>query len=347
MGAVNTCVLWSAIFAGQVTVIEGDEQLVSREEGAFLLRAGEDENDLAEVVARFAAEAGELDGALVVFTTFEDTGPGGRAYSLPIFSSETGTGRPLIDHRADYGAERFVQVINMKARGGPDLLDIMAHELAHRHLAYVATGTVSILGRQNAHWHAGLHSSGSLMGGYGYEESSVGQFEVGAKNEAFSPLDLYLLGLLDASEVPPFFFIDELRNEDGFALPESAELFVGERVLGRRVDLSIEEIISANGMRARESSQLNAVFVVLTAPGESATSTSAMAKVAEVEQLREELEQRWNELTEGRGTLCTKLDECSTKQPDEEGCSCSGDRPSGDAAWTWLLVLCWRRWPRK
>lgn len=341
MSAVNTCVLLSAIFAGQVPVVEGDEGLVSREEGALLLRVDAERNDVAAVAARFSETFGELEGALVVFTTFEDTGPGGRAYSLPILNEAVGTGMELIDRREEYGVARFVQVINMKARGGPDLLDILAHELAHRHLAYVATSTVSILGRQDAHWHAGLQSEGSLMGGYGWRELSPGRFVVEAKLSAFSELDLYLLGLIDPSEVRPFFFIDALANEDGFALPESAELAIGELALGRRVDLSIEEIIAANGPRSREDQPMKAVFAVLTAPGESATSTRAQAKVAEVELLAEAIKDRWEELTVGRGSLCVGLEACAEEPPlppIEEGCDCTATGSSASSPLVGLLL---------
>lgn len=333
MGAVNTLAILIALSSSpsQVRVLEGDTETVSPIDGGWGLRFDDGDNDLAAVIGRYVAEVTDVEATLVLFTTFDDLGRGGRAYSVPIFNDTSGTGLEPIDRRAEFRTERFVQLVNMKSIAGhrdrAALLELLAHELAHRHLAYLSTtSTVPIVGRQDAHWHAALATEGSIMGGYGWAEVGPEVFEVIAKNERFSSLDLYALGLFDPAEVEPFFFIDELRTEEGFSLPESAELFLGDRALGRRRDLSIDEVIEAAGPRARERAPMRAVFAVLTEPGLSATSTTAQTTVAAVEEIRAELEDSWRDLTRARGALCTTIKGCEAPPPppvEESGCGCA------------------------
>lgn len=346
MGAVNTLAILIALSStpSQVRVLEGDTETVSAVDGGWGLRFDDGDNDLAAVLGRYAAEVADVEATLVLFTTFDDLGRGGRAYSVPIFNDTPGTGLPPIDRRAEFRSARFLQLVNMKSIAGhrdrAALLEILAHELAHRHLAYLSTtSTIPLVGRQDAHWHAALASEGSIMGGYGWAEVGPDTFEVIAKNERFSALDLYALGVFDAAEVEPFFFIDELRTEDGFALPESAELFLGDRALGRRRAVSIEEVIAASGARARETSPMRAVFAVLTAPGVSATSTTALAVAEEVEAIRDELEVVWRDLTRDRGALCTAIKGCDPPPPEDQSCGCTAATARRSPGLTFLLLL--------
>lgn len=95
------------------------------------------------------------------------------------------------------------------------------------------------------------------MEGNNWEEISPGVFRTGRVSFRFSPLDLYLMGLIPPSEVPPFFVIVEpdtmgQRDINGQRITrESPPEYAGTPVTirGRRVTYTIDDIIRANGPR--------------------------------------------------------------------------------------------------
>jgi MYXO-CTERM domain-containing protein len=115
----------------------------------------------------------------------------------------------------------------------------------------------ALLGRQRAHWSYFVHTGGSPMEGNNWTEISPGVFRTGRVSFRFSPMDLYLMGLVPASAVPPFFVIAEpdvmgQRDMNGVRINrESPPEYGGNTVTirGRRVDYTIDDIIRANGPR--------------------------------------------------------------------------------------------------
>lgn len=119
----------------------------------------------------------------------------------------------------------------------------------------------SLLGRGNplpdgtvanrAHWSYFFHTGGSPMEGNNWEEMSPGVFRTLRPTFRFSELDLYLMGLIPASEVRPTFLITEPQmvprgiNRD--SPPEYYNRSITVR--GRRVDVTVQDIIRANGPR--------------------------------------------------------------------------------------------------
>jgi MYXO-CTERM domain-containing protein len=119
----------------------------------------------------------------------------------------------------------------------------------------------SLLGRGNplpdgtvanrAHWSYFFHTGGSPMEGNNWEEMSPGVFRTLRPTFRFSELDLYLMGLIPASEVRPTFLIAEPtmvpRGISRDSPPEYYNRSVTVR--GRRVDVTVQDIIRANGPR--------------------------------------------------------------------------------------------------
>lgn len=362
-----------SIIMGEVAILEGEPALVSGVGTSLGLRFDEERNDLAAVTARYARDVGDRGGMLVLFTTFDDRGASGPAYFVPIFNDVLGTGLGVIDQRAEFHVSAIEAVINMKRldeHAGDRALEVLAHEVAHRHLAYMeaeidsSTAAVPFYGRQHAHWRAALDTAGSIMGGYGWLETTRGRFVVTRSNDGFSELDLYGLGLREPSEVPPFFLILNARTEAGFALPDSAELTIGSRAVGDRIDLAIDDVIRALGRRRPPSpsgSDLDLTFALLTAPGEAATSTGALDAASRIDGLRRRFEAEWPRLTLGRGRVCTVIRGCLAEAPPdggletndrpharEEGCACAvavGDERAPALGWIFLLGLRLRRRP--
>jgi hypothetical protein len=333
----------AAPLEGEVAILEGDDAIVSRESSLFEIRFDAERNDLAAIVKRYVRDVSDAGGVLVLFTTFDDRGPGGPAYFVPIHNETAGTGVPALDVRADYGTLRFEGVVDMKllASHPPDLLSRrLAHEIAHRHLAHLsalrATSTIAIdlAGRQHAHWRAALETDASLMGGYAWQETTPGHFLVTGSYRRFSPLDLYGLGLAPKEAVSPFFSIDSLRTEDGFALPADADLPLDARALGTRIDLTIDDVIRAEGPRVPATEPaMHAVFALVTKPGEAATSTGATRVARTIDGLRSTFAADWRDLTRGRGALCTTIAPCP-EDPADAGAAdaVASDLGSADAS---------------
>lgn len=119
----------------------------------------------------------------------------------------------------------------------------------------------SLLGRGNtlpngaitnrAHWSYFFHTGGSPMEGNNWMETAPGVFQTMRPTFRFSELDLYLMGLLPASMVNPSFLIAEpTMVPRGIARDSQPEY--GARTVtlrGRRVNITINDIIQANGPR--------------------------------------------------------------------------------------------------
>lgn len=314
---------------GEVVILQGDETLISGQAPQLGLRFDDARNDLGAITARFVAEVADPEATLVLFTTFDDRGGGGPAYFVPIFNDTQGTGLGPVQQRALFGVRNLTGIINMKrleSRPADQRLPLLVHEVAHPDLAYLearpaagSTQTPTLLGRQGAHWHAALNTEGSVLGGHGYVQVQPGRFVVNARNSALSALDLYGLGLLDPSEVPPFFLIEGARTEAGFSVPIDAQLGIGDVIFGTAQRIGIEQITAALGPRARQDGPRHLVFALLTAPSLASTSSTARAEAQRIDDLRQSLQQAWPDWTRQRGQLCTQLDGCRAPDPTDAG----------------------------
>ncbi len=139
----------------------------------------------------------------------------------------------------------------------------------------------ALLGRGNSvngmvvnrsHWSYFLNSGGSPMEGNNWNEFAPGQFRTDRPTFRFSPYDLYSMGLIPPSEVPDTFLIAEPQNVPRNISRDSAPEYYNRVVTirGRRVDLSIDDIVRANGPRnpayPSASRDLDVVWVLLAAP---------------------------------------------------------------------------------
>src|SRR5262249_40462266 len=90
---------------------------------------------------------------------------------------------------------------------------ILGQEFAHRWLAYLAytdgggAKSLAMLGRDQAHWASTLDADASVMDGQRWVDDGDGTFTDVEAQSRYSSLDLYAMGLLAPSEVPPWFRI--------------------------------------------------------------------------------------------------------------------------------------------
>ena len=158
----------------------------------------------------------------------------------------------------------------------------IAHEMGHRWSAFVSAriGTETIpLGP--THWARGLHapaafpyqrpSEASAMGGGVWQDNFDGTFtqlddDYYVPATGWSYLDLYLMGLISAAEVPDFFM---LRN----LVPAGKDAQGRPIVKADRVKVTIQDVIAVEGPRLpdvdKAQKQFNTGIVVIVERGKS------------------------------------------------------------------------------
>jgi hypothetical protein len=113
----------------------------------------------------------------------------------------------------------------------------------------------------------------------------------------FSPLDLYLAGFYQASEVPPFLLIESPdHSTDG---PPKA----GITVHGRATTVTIEDVIAAEGPRLpsadQAQKQFKFAFILLTTPGHTVETEDLTA----IERVSTKFAERFAVWTGGRAII--------------------------------------------
>ena len=100
-----------------------------------------------------------------------------------------------------------------------------------------------MLGKDNSHWSYLLDSNASVEYGAKWRDNDDGTFTATAVRKFFSPLDLYLMGVNRADEVPPFTLIEN-PEIDKTQLPRE-----NVTIEGVPRQITIEDIIAAEGER--------------------------------------------------------------------------------------------------
>ena len=286
--------------------------------------ATEAELDTAQTARRFFATHADQFEQLVIFTdttvvtdafAFESTvknairGIGSETFNQAADFGSGGTLESLLvmDRVAKYGDDPNAKILNENSA-----LAVIAHETGHRWLTQLLFDTGDgnrsdlLLGRQRAHWSFFADSDASVMEGNDIDDLGGGNFRTSAAAERFSRVDLYGMGLLRASDVPRFFYVDNPINVTPSRDRESAPR-VGVTFSGTRRDLSIDDIIRAVGARqpsADNSPRLHRqAWIYVIARG----TTPSQADLTRLERLRREFEPYFRRLTENRMTLTTTL----------------------------------------
>ena len=112
------------------------------------------------------------------------------------------------------------------------------------------------------------------------------------------------MGMIPPEQVSDVFYVKNGGGADSSSASEAGVTF-----LGSRVDLTIEDIVAAEGKRqptsANAPKNFNMAFAILVRDGEQLKPNSA----AEVDRLRTEWETTFSEITLGEGSVDTTLRE--------------------------------------
>jgi hypothetical protein len=144
------------------------------------------------------------------------------------------------------------------------------------------------------------------MEGNEIEDLGNGSFRTHPPGRRYSPLDLYLMGLIDQTEVPPFFFVQEptglLQGRANESFPRG-----NVRFQGVRHDVTIDDVVWALGPRvpsaALTTRTLRHAFVYVTSPGAPVSA----AAVRKLDTFRLAFEQFVSAATGSRLSVSTSL----------------------------------------
>ncbi len=251
---------------------------------------------------------------LIIFTDFDFKMPESEAvaFYLQVKNDVQGIGLELFENSTFFGSAGKLQgTIDMGnlANNVADPLDprfehtlgTLNHEVLHRWGAFLKLGDSSgnsnaILGKDGSHWSYLLDTRGSLHYGSRWQDNGDGTFTAAETRTYFSPLDLYVMGMLDKSEVPPMLLIE---NSD---LDQTKIPVVGTMISGTPRTVTIEEIIAANGERipsaAESQKSFKTAFLYVTSSG--AFSQTDLRKL---ETVRNGFLTRFSVLTDGQALV--------------------------------------------
>jgi hypothetical protein len=153
-----------------------------------------------------------------------------------------------------------------------------------------------LLGKDVSHWSFLLDSGASLHYGNAWRDNGNGTFTSTGGGKYCSPLDLYLMGFIDKSEVPPMLLIENpVIDSSGLPSP-------GATVSGSPQYVTIDEIIAAEGERMPDASSSQKVFkagfILITAPGLFTGN-----ELQGIETLQNAWAGRFSSLTGGKGAI--------------------------------------------
>jgi hypothetical protein len=138
------------------------------------------------------------------------------------------------------------------------------------------------------------------MEGNEWQEQGNDRFLSVDATSRYSPLDQYAMGLIGASEVPPFYYVGGCNNPA--AAPQTNAI-----IQGPRIDVTIDQIIAAEGPRVPDFRKAPHTFdmaFILVAEGGQFPSEESIAKV---DRIRAAWEPYFAAAVDGHGSVRTAL----------------------------------------
>lgn len=324
-----------------------------------------------QAIAReFYRNHGDDYDFLVIFTNFDFRMPSlqARAFFSPAKNDVRGIGLELNDHTWAYSHDgsslaRLQGTIDMASIAGHVLepadpqfettLLTLSHEVLHRWGAYVrfldaGAPSDALLGFGGAHWSFLLDAGGSTLYGNNWQDNGDGTFTSLPPEQArdgevlgriFSPLDLYLMGLIDKGRVPPLLLIDS-PGLDRNALPA-----IGVTIPGTAKTVTIDDIIAVEGARvpaaADSRKEFRMAFIYAVTPGSwRADDPRDRGDLAAINRLQAEWAKRFSILTGSLAMMRTSLAVTAAAEANPDTAApetVPAAAPSVDAGIAWLI----------
>ena len=248
------------------------------------------------------------------------------AFEINIANDIQGIGLPIFDIPSDFGSDELSSIVVMGWLGKysddtemklldereDTTLSILGHEVGHRWLSFLDFSnhdrerSSALLGRDHAHWSFFFDSDASVMEGNDIEDLGGGAFRTVAAVAGYSPLDQYVMGLRDASDVPSFFYVEAPTNTSPPARRAGAPR-VGVTFNGTRRDVLIADVIEVEGERVPSAADSPRVqrqaFLYVVRGGRDPNPEH----VAKLDRIRQQWETFFHEATDRRMTAETRL----------------------------------------
>lgn len=344
--ASASCQTESCVNNNQGTVDDYDVEWLG-DEGGISMYSLDGNYDRGNSIARRALlqkyyeDHADTADFVIVLTNFEFETGDALAFYNSVQNDVEGVGSELYDYSSHFGSEGNLEgiidladqdryTLNPMAPNYDTLLTVLAHEVLHRWGARVSfkdsSGSIStdLIGRDGSHWSFLMDTSASVEYGHKWEETEPGLFTAVGAKRFYSPLDLYLMGLLPAEDVPDFFYIDS-PDADPNDLPA-----LGTQVTGTKVPVSVDQIIEAEGERipSYENAQkrFDFSFILLTRPDDAIDSETFTGALL----LKQNFSERFALLTRGKGIANILANQSSDTATGEKGTIDDGDL-SGEA----------------
>jgi hypothetical protein len=307
---------------GEVLVLQPTPEMVMTTGGqSFAI------GSLQAITSRVIEFAGDDYHTITLWTSFQDDSNEALAYALNVRNEVAGLGAKLEvrDLSKGFGSAGTLRtVVNMKevalrATDNRDswdsALEVWGQEVGHRFMVFLRArigdrSSDILLGRDCAHFHRFVDTQASVQDGFSWTDNNNGTFTKGEENKRYGNLDLYGFGLMPRDEVPPFFAIVDIP---GYEPPNcstygSVRPPTGRVVQGRRQDITINDIIAANGARTpeRDSGYWKELQVVVLRPGESPSSATAVGLATRIDRARVWWEQWAQTNSQRRLVVCTR-----------------------------------------
>lgn len=257
---------------------------------------------------------------IVVFPNFSvDFGAETAGLNLRVRNDVDGIGVPSLDLGASFGSARrlqsYIDMGSLRSLPFPlqaRELEVLAHEIGHQWLAFAtrlapfaSLPSNDLLGEGLAHWSFFFDDDGSVMYGSKWRDNGNGTFSAVESARRYSALDLYLMGFLEASEVPDLRLLHPQASVSYQA--SSIPPPDGTTVAATAEAVPLAQLLQALGPRrpsaAGSPHAFRAAFVILAAPGQPPTA----AQLDYVDTLRRAFENDFFFLTRGRGIMETQL----------------------------------------
>jgi hypothetical protein len=276
----------------------------------------------------FTAQPDEFDNVVIFADSSVITE--GFAYELTVANAIQGLNIDPFNASADWGSngtleslvvmdglEKYPDDPREVFLGSNSTLSVLGQEFGHRWLAFFtyrdAIGRTGrdLLGRDNSHWSFFFDSDASVMEGNDIEDLGNGQFRTVAATNRYSMLDQYAMGLVDSSQVPPVFVVQNITEVSPVRNARSSPE-VGVTFRGTRRNVTIDEIISSTGRRVPSAAvskrDYRQAFVYVTSAGRE-TDAGAVEKL---DRIRVAWEQFLSAATNSRMRVDTRLPRAST-----------------------------------
>jgi MYXO-CTERM domain-containing protein len=315
---------------GEVVILEGDDQIVSTGQNGWGVVFDSRAQNPLDITNRFYTAYGDEFDEIVIFTTFEDTGASGAAaYEISAQQDIKGIGQDQFDESLSWGSKTgklhaFVNMMKWDQFDYPGypithpdnyLYPVLGQEFAHRWLSFMhykdsdGNKSTAMLGRDQAHWASTLQADGSVMDGNMLTQASDGFYDATEFMTRYSSLDLYGMGLIPANDVQPWFLLKNAKTNKGRAVDPTQYLPTGARLTGTREDITIDQVLAAEGARTpswdTSPHAFRIAFVLVTHPGERAGEVLEIART--LDKVRTVWEQQFQLYTRGTGRMCTQV----------------------------------------